>query len=336
MKQETLLIVEDNDVLRDALVEVLALDGFNVLAASNGREGLEQMEETFPDLIISDVAMPEMDGYTFFQRVRSRSEWLTIPFIFLTARGDKEDILTGKDLGAEDYLVKPLDHKELLTTVRSRLDRSQQLRMVRLKEAYEASLTVLANAIEVRDQYTRGHVERVTAYALALAEQLDWKSAPIEDLRFSAILHDIGKIHISESILQKTGPLTDQEWEEMKKHPCLGADMIKDIPYLAHSIQAIRHHHEKWNGTGYPDGLAGDDIPMPARIIAVADAFDAMTTTRVYRTARSLEDARDEVLSGVGQFYDPKVIEAFKRTWDAGELQAIAAKWESTRLPDRE
>jgi putative two-component system response regulator len=336
MEREVLLIVEDNYVLRDALEEVLALDGFKVLAASNGREGLEKMQETFPDLIISDVAMPEMDGYTFFQRVRSRSEWLTIPFIFLTARGDKEDILTGKDLGAEDYLIKPLDHKELLTTVRSRLDRSQQLRMVRLQEAYEASLTVLANAIEVRDQYTRGHVERVTAYALALAEELDWQNAPIEDLRFSAILHDIGKIHISENILQKTGPLNDQEWDEMKNHPCIGADMIKDIPYLARSIQAVRHHHEKWDGSGYPDGLAGEHIPMPARIIAVADAFDAMTTTRVYRPARSLEDAYSEVLSGVGQFYDPQVIAAFKRAWDKGELHVIAAKWESTRLPDRE
>jgi putative nucleotidyltransferase with HDIG domain len=323
MNEETLLVVEDNRVLRSALEEMLTLDGYAVLSAANGREALKQMETVRPDLILSDIAMPEMDGYSFFREVRSHPEWLAIPFLFLTARSDKEDILTGKDLGAEDYLIKPLNYQELVTAVRSRLSRSRQLRMARLKEAYEASLTVLANAIEVRDHYTRGHVERVTAYSLVLAKELGWKGKPLENLRFGAILHDIGKIHIRERILLKTGPLNDGEWVEMKQHPVVGAEMIRSIPYLAPATSAVRHHHEYWDGSGYPDGLKGEEIPMGARIITVADALDAMTTTRPYRAARSLEEAYEEILRCSGTYYDPKVVEAFCRAWEAGEIQKI-------------
>jgi len=323
MKGETLLVVEDNRVLRSALEEMLALDGYVILSAANGREALKQMETVRPDLILSDISMPEMDGYSFFREVRSHPEWLAIPFLFLTARSDKEDILTGKDLGAEDYLIKPLNYQELVTAVRSRLSRSRQLRMARLKEAYEASLTVLANAIEVRDHYTRGHVERVTAYTLVLAKELGWKGKSLENLRFGAILHDIGKIHIRERILLKTGPLNDGEWVEMKKHPVVGAEMIRSIPYLSPATPAVRHHHEYWDGSGYPDGLKGEEIPMGARIITVADALDAMTTTRPYRAARSLEEAYEEILRCSGTYYDPKVVEAFCRAWEAGEVQKI-------------
>lgn len=325
MNQEVILIAEDNEVLRNALEEMLSLEGFVVLAAANGAEALQHMDVLSPDLIVSDIAMPEMDGYSFFQTVRARPEWLSIPFIFLTARGTKDDILVGKDLGAEDYLVKPLNRAELLTAVRSRLERSHQLRVVRLREAYEASLTMLANAIEVRDHYTRGHVERVTAYALLLAEQLGWHGKRLEDLRYAAILHDIGKIHISESILKKDGRLAPEEWLQIKLHPIIGAEMVRDIPYLAPAIPAIRSHHERWDGSGYPDGLAGDEIPLMARIVSVADAFDAITTTRTYQAARTLEQAYDEIIANSGRSYDPYVVAALEKAWQNGEIQKIAA-----------
>ena len=257
MSKETLLIVEDNDTLRDGLREMLGLEGFAVVTAANGNEALGRMSTITPDLILSDIAMPVMDGIEFFSAVRNRPEWVTIPFLFLTARGEKQDILRGKNLGAEDYLVKPLSRDELVTAVRSRLARSEQLRMIQLQRAYEASLTALANAIDLRDRYTRGHVERVTGYAVALAGQLGWVEKRMEQLRFGAILHDIGKIHISEKILLKTGPMTDEEWEEIKRHPIIGAEMIKDIPYLTHAVPIIRSHHERWDGKGYPDGLEG-------------------------------------------------------------------------------
>ncbi|MBN1667232.1 MAG: response regulator [Anaerolineales bacterium] len=324
MNQEVILIAEDNDVLRNALEEMLSLEGFVVLTAANGTEALTHMEVLSPDLIVSDIAMPEMDGYSFFQAVRARQEWLSIPFIFLTARGTKDDILVGKDLGAEDYLVKPLNRAELLTAVRSRLERSHQLRVVRLREAYEASLTMLANAIEVRDHYTRGHVERVTAYALLLAEQLGWHGKRLEDLRFGAILHDIGKIHISERILTKDSRLSEAEWQQIKLHPVIGAEMIRDIPYLASAIPAVRWHHERWDGSGYPDGLAGDQIPLIARVVSVADAFDAITTTRTYQVARTPEQAYTEIVTSAGTGYDPLVIAAFEKVWQSGAILKIA------------
>jgi putative two-component system response regulator len=275
--------------------------------------------------------MPEMDGFAFFERVRANPDWVSIPFIFLTARGTKDDILTGKNLGAEDYLVKPLNRVELLTAVRSRLERSQQLRVVRLREAYETSLVMLANAIEARDQYTRGHVERVTAYAIMLAKQIGWQGKRLEDLRFGAILHDIGKIQVRETILRKNGSLTREEWEEIKQHPSTGAGMVENIPYLVPAIPAIKYHHERWDGGGYPYGLSGEEIPMMARIVSVADGFDAMTTTRAYQRARSFEQGFEEIKTGAKKNYDPLVVSAFIRAWELGEVLAIAQSENSAK-----
>lgn len=327
MSKETLLVVDDNRVLREGLSEMLSIEGFSVITAGNGREALEEMRNVTPDLILSDITMPEMDGYSFFNAVRARAEWVAIPFIFLTARAEKEDVLTGKNLGAEDYLIKPLTREELITAVRARLSRSRQIRVAQLQQSYESSLTVLANAIDLRDRYTRGHVERVTAYSLAIAGQMGWQEWRLEHLRFGAILHDIGKIHIREGTLFKTTALNAEEWEEIKKHPSNGADMIKNIPYLAPSVPIIRHHHERWNGTGYPDHLVGEDIPTGARIVAVADAFDAMTTNRPYSSRRPLIEAYQEIISLAGVLYDPGVVTAWKRVWESGQVEAIALSY---------
>ncbi len=327
MANETLLVVDDNEALRDGLSDMLSFEGFAVLTAENGFEALEKMEVVSPDLIISDITMPRMDGYSFFNAVRARTEWVTIPFIFLTARAEREDVMMGKNMGAEDYLVKPLSRDELVTAVRSRLARSRQLEMAQLQQAYEASLTALANAIDLRDRYTRGHVERVTAYAMTIAACMEWPPWRVEQLRFGSILHDIGKIHIRETTLFKETPLTGEEWEEIKKHPVNGAEMIKDIPYLSHAIPIVRHHHERWDGSGYPDRLAGEAIPIEARIVAVADAFDAMTSERPYSPSRDLEDAFDEILSCSGKLYDPNIVEAFKIAWNLGEIHKIKLMW---------
>jgi putative nucleotidyltransferase with HDIG domain len=274
--------------------------------------------------------MPEMDGYTFFHTVRTRLEWVAIPFLFLTARGEKEDVLVGKDLGVEDYLVKPIRRKELVTAVRARLDRSRQLSVVTLQQSYETSLTALANAIELRDQYKFGHVDRVKACALILGDQLGIRGKQLEHLRLGAILHDIGKIHIPEATLLKTEPLNDQEWAEIKRHPLTGSEMLKDIPYLIPIIPIVRHHHERWDGLGYPDGLAGDNIPMLARIVAVADGFDSIITFRPYHPARILEEARFKIMANSGVHFDPAVVQAFQACWDEGRIQPIAYQNEQT------
>jgi cyclic di-GMP phosphodiesterase len=333
MSTATILIVEDNPILREGLQEMLELEDFATLAASNGREAIECMEKNHPDLILSDIAMPEMDGYAFFRAVRSRPEWIAIPFIFLTARGEKDDVRAGKDLGAEDYLIKPLSHEELLTTVRSRLDRAQQLHVAQLQRAYETSLTVLANAIELRDRYTRGHIERVVEYSFALAEQLDWQGVSPDELRFGAILHDIGKINIREVTLTRSDPLSAEEWADIRRHSVLGSEMVKDISYLRPAYEVIRHHHERWDGKGYPDGLAGEAIPFGARLVCVADCFDAMTTDRPYSRARSLEIACQEIIRCSGSHFDPAVVRAFLSAWQAGKIQTIFSSGWSINLP---
>ncbi|MFC2053503.1 HD domain-containing phosphohydrolase [Chloroflexota bacterium] len=324
MSKGTVLIVEDNDVLRDGLEEIMSFEGYYTVTAADGREALRKMEAVTPDLILADISMPVMDGFELFSAVRDRSAWVTIPFIFLTARAETADIIAGKNLGAEDYLVKPIGREELVTNVRSRIARTSQLKIAQLKQAYLASLTALAKAIEFRDTYTGGHVERVTEYALAVGSHMDWHESKLEHLRYGAILHDIGKIHIRKSTLLKTSSLNDEELEEMRRHPVGGAEMITDIPYLAGAVPIVRYHHERWDGKGYPEGLSGKDIPEGARIVAVVDTFDTMTTDRPYRSAVSLQEANEELQRWSGEQYDPDVISAFQRAWAEGEIQTIS------------
>lgn len=323
MNQETILLVEDSDVLRQGLKSLLEQENYEVVTGGNGLEALEKLETVTPDLILADILMPKMDGYALFEAIRSRPEWISIPFIFLTARRERKHILAGKRLGAEDYLLKPISPDDLLTAIRSRLGRSQQLLLAQLQESYETSLIMLANAIEVRDPYTRGHVERVMNYAQTIAENLGWSSEEIDNLRFGSILHDIGKIHIPEQILTKAGPLSEDEWVEMKMHPEVGVELIKDIPYLAPAVPVIRYHHERWDGSGYPLGLVGEKIPAIARIVAIADSFDAMTTERPYRKELSPGEACREIESGSGTQYDPLIVEAFLHAWETGDITEI-------------
>jgi putative two-component system response regulator len=323
MTEETILLVEDSDVLRQGLKSLLEQEDYRVITGGNGKEALDKMEVTTPDLILADILMPEMDGYELFEAIRSKSEWISIPFIFLTARRERKHILAGKRLGAEDYLLKPISPEDLLTAIRSRLGRSQQLLLAQMQESYEASLIMLANAIEVRDPYTRGHVERVMNYAQTIAEYLGWTTIEINKLRFGSILHDIGKINIAEDILKKEGSLTDEEWVEMRKHPEMGAELVKGIHYLDPAVPVILYHHERWNGSGYPYGLKAEKIPLSARIVAIADSFDAMTTERPYRKELTPEQAFSEVISGRGIQYDPLMVEAFQHAWETEKITEI-------------
>ena len=324
MSEGTVLIVEDNDVLRDGLAEILSIEGYYTVTAADGLEALSKMEAVIPDLILADISMPVMDGFEFFSAVRDRSDWVTIPFIFLTARSGTADIIAGKNLGAEDYLVKPIGREELVTNVRSRIARTSQLKVAQLKQSYLASLTALAKAIDLRDPYTGGHVERVTEYALVVGAHLGWHESKLEHLHYGAILHDIGKIHIRESTLLKTSQLNDEEFQEIRRHPVIGAEMIADIPYLAGAVPIVRYHHERWDGKGYPEGLSGNDIPEGARIVAVVDTFDAMTTDRPYSSAVSLQEAYEELLRCAGEQFDPGVISAFQNALAEGEIQTIS------------
>jgi HD-GYP domain-containing protein (c-di-GMP phosphodiesterase class II) len=191
------------------------------------------------------------------------------------------------------------------------------------KQACKSSLVRLANAIELRDVYTRGHVERVMYYSISIARLMGWEGKKLQALQFGSILHDVGKIHIRENILRKPGSLNQKEWMVMKRHPVLGAELIQNIPYLSIAVPVVRHHHEYWDGSGYPDRLGGEEIPEEARIVTVADALDAMTTQRVYQAAGSPVQAYGEIVNGSGSRYDPRVVEAFREAW--GQIQASLA-----------
>lgn len=311
----TLLVVEDDDILRDGLQILLEVEGYTVITAPHGLAALDQMRTLTPDLILSDITMPEMDGFQLFDAVRARQEWTTIPFIFLTALAERDAFYASKKLGVEDYLVKPVDRANLLASIRSRLERNQQLLLLQFEQAYEASLIMLSNAIELRDHYTRKHVDRVMEQAVRLGERLGISESQQHALRFGAILHDIGKIYVPEHILHKPGKLDEQEWVEMKLHTVRGAELLANIPYLAGAIPVIRWHHERWDGLGYPDSLHAESIPLVARIVAVADCFDAMTTDRVYHAAKSIEQAVTDIAANRGTRYDPTVVDAFLDLW---------------------
>ncbi|MEK7443029.1 MAG: HD domain-containing phosphohydrolase [Chloroflexota bacterium] len=315
MSGELILIVEDDAMLSQGLQDWLQFVGYRVQLASNGREALERLENVHPNIILADIIMPEMDGYQLFEAVRSRPELNTIPFLFLTGRAQKHDILIGKGLGADDYITKPWGPEELLTAIRVKLKRTKDIAFTQLQRAYKDSLTVLANAIEARDAYTRGHVERVSSYSVMIAREMEMDDDEVDEIELGAILHDIGKIHVHESILSKPGELTPQEISEMRKHTEIGAFMVKDIPYLVPATPIIKYHHERYDGKGYPEGLSGEDIPLHARIMAIADLFDALTTIRSYHEAFSPEEAVAYIQNEAGKHFDPKIVEVFVRAW---------------------
>jgi putative two-component system response regulator len=334
--QVSLLVVEDDPAMLVALRDILEGAGYRVMTAVNGEAALDALSGQQPSLILSDISMPVMDGIELFEQVRKRPNGTAIPFIFLTARGTREDIFAGKSLGADDYITKPVTSQELLAAVQARLERTGELMLAQLKAAYKASLLALANAIEARDHYTRDHVERVSAYAQAMGVQLGWDASHLGALEFGAILHDIGKIGVREVILCKTGPLKRDEWREMREHPIVGARMIEGIPYLASAIPVVLYHHERWDGSGYPDGLKGESIPLEARLLAVVDTFDAMTSDRPYRQALPVSVAYETILSEAGQLFDPAMVEAFKGCWESGVLETMAAEAHHARRPKAE
>jgi putative two-component system response regulator len=328
-----LLVVEDDPAMLIALRDILEASGFTVHTATNGQAALEEMSRELPNLILSDISMPIMDGIELFDAVRRIPDAATIPFIFLTARGTREDIFAAKTLGADDYITKPITSQELLAAVRARLQRTDELLLAQLKAAYKASLRVLANAIESRDHYTRFHVERVNAYAQAVAHELGWSDERLETLEFGAILHDIGKISIPESILRKTGPLSKVEWEEMREHPRVGARMVEGIPYLAPAVPTIRAHHERWDGSGYPEGLRETAIPEAARLLAIVDAFDAMTSDRPYHAAVGAAHAQTEITSHSGRLFDPAIVDAFNRCYERGDIFKVLQTYHTLETP---
>lgn len=350
----TILIVDDTPENLSILGELLQHD-YRVRAANSGRRALQiAQSQPRPDLILLDVMMPEMDGFAVLAHLREDPQTRDIPVIFVTAMDGTHDEERGLDHGAVDYITKPIRPAIVLARVRTQLDLKRARDMLHDQNAYlesevarrmaenqliqQVSIHALARLAETRDPETGNHLRRTQEYVRTLAKALRHHprfthyldERRINELAKSAPLHDIGKVGIPDHVLLKPGPLTPEEWAIMRTHAELGAHAIAQaeadaearVDFLDIAKEIAHHHHEKWDGSGYPDGLAGDAIPISARLMALADVFDALICKRVYKDAFPHENAREIIVDGRGRHFDPDVVDAFVSEFDS--FQRIA------------
>ncbi|MEJ5223484.1 MAG: HD domain-containing phosphohydrolase [Anaerolineales bacterium] len=306
-----ILLVEDDEILRQMTHTILQVDGHEVFDAENGREALGLFSQVKPDLVVSDISMPGMDGFSLLSEIRKLPDGSFVPFLFLTALSEKTDLLRARELGVDDYITKPFNTNDLLFAVRGRIQRRKMAMLFDTREAHLQTITMLANAVEARDVYTHGHVERVQGYAMALGRALGFSHEEMLVLEYGSLLHDIGKISIPDHILNKSGPLTPEEQVIMRQHTIAGAKLLEGIDHLRGAVPYVLYHHERWDGTGYPKGLAGVDIPREGRLLAIVDVFDALTTCRPYHAALPVENALAMIRQGSGSHFDPEMVKVF-------------------------
>ncbi|RMG58223.1 MAG: response regulator [Deltaproteobacteria bacterium] len=325
----TILVVEDEEMIRELVAERLRLEGFRVLEAENGKAALSILDREKVDLLLTDINMPVMNGIDLLKEVRGAQD---LAVIVMSGQGDLEVAVFAMKAGAHDYIMKPVNFKILIHTIESALKRKMMEQALRdyqhnleqkvaeqtkiINEFYLRSVQSLVKALEAKDEYTRGHSERVTFYSVEISKRLGG-AVDVERVRTAGVLHDLGKIGVPESILNKPSRLTDDEFEVVKKHPLLGVKILEPIEFLRGVFPIILHHHERFDGRGYPSGLKGEKIPLEARVIAVADTFDAMTSTRAYRKALSAEEAIAEIKRCSGTQFDPDIARLFIDIYDS-------------------
>ncbi|MEJ2640347.1 MAG: diguanylate cyclase [Desulfosarcinaceae bacterium] len=283
------LVVDDNDLNRKLIRGILASEKYEVTCADSGQAALKLAREIKIDLVLLDVMMPGMDGFEVCRRLKGSDRTRLVPIILVTALNDMEAKIRGIEAGADDFIAKPPNKTELLARTKSLI---HVKRLNQNLTSIENVLFSLANAVEAKDSYTQGHVERVANLAVELGRRLRLPKAERQALRYGGILHDIGKIGMPNAVINKPGPLDDAEWQIMHAHPDVGYKICLPLKQtLGAALDVIRHHHEKLDGSGYPDGIAGPEISMVARIMAVADIYDALVTDRPYRKGMSREKA---------------------------------------------
>ncbi|PWH12227.1 MAG: hypothetical protein DDG60_14390 [Anaerolineae bacterium] len=306
-----ILLAEDDDMLRQMTRAILEIDGYEVFAYPNGKAALDAFEQINPDLVVSDISMPILNGFQLLEAVRSLRSGSVVPFLFLSALSEHDDVYNAKRLGVDDYLFKPFQPQDLLIAVKSRLERRRAAELFDSHQAHLQTIILLANVIEARDAYTRGHVERVQQSALELGRELGWPLEEMIILEFGALLHDVGKISTPESVLNKPGLLTPEEIQIMRNHTVAGAHIIESVPHLRLAKPYVLYHHERWDGTGYPEGLAGEKIPREGRLMAIVDVYDALISDRPYHKGITPTEAIRFLRRGSGQHFDPTMVEVF-------------------------
>jgi len=310
-----ILIIDDEPSGRRAVESLLVDQGYGLAFACNGAEGLSLARRLEPDLIVLDVMMPEMDGLDYLRVVRGNPRLAEIPIILVTALDDRSSRLAGLEAGADDYIVKPFDRIELRTRIRTiiRLNRFRKLQQALslTEEAYEATLQGWVRALDLREHELEGHSQRVAEMTVRLARVLGIEPDELVHIHRGALLHDIGKIAIPDAILRKAGPLSESEWEIMRRHPEHARSMLEPIAYLRPALQIPYCHHERWDGKGYPRGLKGEEIPRAARIFTAVDIWDALSSDRPYRAGWEGERVRAYLKANAGVIFDPAVVTTF-------------------------
>jgi putative two-component system response regulator len=323
-----ILVVEDDEAIRSLLQVVLQREGFEVVTASDGEAGLAAVDAHDPDVLILDVGLPIVDGLEVTRRLRANRATRTLPIILLTARASIDDMVAGLDAGADDFIGKPFERPELLARVRSGL---RMRRAILGMETAQGVVTALANAVEAKDLVTEQHCERLAVVTARLSQVLGLGVDEREAITYGALLHDVGKIGIPEALLSKPGPLTPDEWVVLRRHPEIGERICQPLGLSPSFAPIVRHHHERWDGSGYPDQLRGISIPVGARIVALADAYDAMTHDRPYRSAFPPAVAVGELRRLSARQFDPDLVEPFIACLDEPiEASAVAPTPRST------
>lgn len=347
MAAEKILVVDDEDSIREVVATLLSARGYQCAVAANGREAMQQFVNHAPDLVLSDIVMPEMDGLRLLEQVQTSDR--SVPVIMVTALHDITTAIEAIRRGAYDYLLKPFEKDQLYMSVRRALEhrrlvtenrryqneleklvaeRTEQLTRALgdLEHSYDYTLEALGGALDLKDKETEGHCQRVTAFTISIAKSMGISRDALRHIARGAFLHDIGKMGVPDTILRKPGPLTDEERGIVRKHCDIGYEMLRRIPFLKDAAEIVLSHQEFFDGTGYPRGLSGEAIPLGARIFAVADTLDAMINDRPYRSALPLQTAKDEIQRCSGTQFDPRVVEVFlslpDQHWKKAEISA--------------
>ena len=330
------ILAIDDEVINLMMVRRILGEQYEVKTVSSGEEALQTLREFEADMILLDIHMPGINGFEAFEYIRKIEGMEQVPIIFLTADDDADNEIKGFEMGADDFIKKPfvsavvkrrvarsMENYHLHCNLQSEVAKQTQTAENRRRELEVISVEIiqtLAAAIDAKDIYTKGHSTRVAEYAALLAVKMGWDEVEIEKLRYKALLHDVGKIGIPDRVLNKNGHLSNEEFEIIKSHTAIGAEILKGVSSLSTMHEVAKSHHERYDGKGYPEGLSGTDIPKEARLVCIADAYDAMSSDRVYRKALGKEKIREELVKGKGTQFDPEMLDIFLEMFDSGEL----------------
>ncbi len=314
-KASKILVIDDDTNFLLGVSRTLTKANFEVIGASNGSTGILKAKNEQPDLILLDVNMPKINGFQVKNALDNNPNTQYIPTIFLTALSDRISKLSGL-CAADDYITKPVDADILIARIKTILRRVESGYKLAVMDSKKPIFSFdnfqhLGQSVEIHDYGTAGHTHRVTCWFVALAKRFGFTGLDLENARKGAILHDLGKLAIVEEILNKPGPLTEEEWIIMRKHPELAADMLKNVPHLQSTLDIPRYHHERWDGKGYPHGLGGEAIPLTARIFSVVDVYDALRTKRPYKAGLDEKVVLDMIRAESGRQFDPRIVNHF-------------------------